>query len=109
MCIRDRLKGYEIGESSRASVGSNIVNLLQLEKGEKVTSMIRVRPEDEGKFVCMVTEQGVIKRTELSAYRNVRKMGLKMCIRDRLSGRAARNFASQGQQRSIVLSLKLAE
>ena len=71
-----RLKGYEIGESSRASVGSNIVNLLQLEKGEKVTSMIRVRPEDEGKFVCMVTEQGVIKRTELSAYRNVRKMGL---------------------------------
>ena len=38
--------------------------------------MIRVRPEDEGKFVCMVTEQGVIKRTELSAYRNVRKMGL---------------------------------
>lgn len=69
-------KGYEIGESSRASVGSNIVNLLQLEKGEKVTSMIRVRPEDEGKFVCMVTEQGVIKRTELSAYRNVRKMGL---------------------------------
>ena len=71
-----RLKGYEISESSRASVGSNIVNLLQLEKGEKVTSMIRVRPEDEGKFVCMVTEQGVIKRTELSAYRNVRKMGL---------------------------------
>ena len=71
-----RLKGYEIGESSRASVGSNIVNLLQLEKGEKVTSMIRVRPEDEGKFVCMVTEQGVIKRTELSAYRNVRKIGL---------------------------------
>ena len=71
-----RLKGYEIGEGSRASVGQNIVNLLQLEKGEKVTSMIRVRPEDEGKFVCMVTEQGVIKRTELSAYRNVRKMGL---------------------------------
>ncbi len=71
-----RLKGYEISESSRASVGSNIVNLLQLEKGEKVTSMIRVRPENEGKFVCMVTEQGVIKRTELSAYRNVRKMGL---------------------------------
>ena len=71
-----RLKGYEISESSRTSVGQNIVNLLQLEKGEKVTSMIRVRPEDEGKFVCMVTEQGVIKRTELSAYRNVRKMGL---------------------------------
>ena len=71
-----RLKGYEIGEGSRASAGQNIVNLLQLEKGEKVTSMIRVRPEDEGKFVCMVTEQGVIKRTELSAYRNVRKMGL---------------------------------
>ena len=71
-----RMKGYEIGESSRASLGSNIVNLLQLEKGEKVTSMIRTTPEDEGKYLCMVTRNGIIKRTELSAYRNVRKSGL---------------------------------
>ena len=71
-----RLKGYEIGESSRTSLGSNIVNLLQLEKEEKVTSMIRVTPEDDEKFLCMVTKNGIIKRTELSAYRNVRKSGL---------------------------------
>ncbi|MBS4784681.1 MAG: DNA gyrase subunit A [Clostridiales bacterium] len=71
-----RMKGYEIGESSRASLGSNIVNLLQLEKGEKVTSMIRTTPGDEGKYLCMVTRNGIIKRTELSAYRNVRKSGL---------------------------------
>ena len=71
-----RLKGYEIGESGRSSVGTNIVNLLQLESGEEVTAMIRVRPEDEGKYLCMVTEQGVIKRTELAAYKNLRKGGL---------------------------------
>ena len=71
-----RLKGYEIGESSRTSLGSNIVNLLQLEKEEKVTSMIRVTEEDADKFLCMVTVNGIIKRTELSAYRNVRKSGL---------------------------------
>ena len=71
-----RLKGYEIGESGRSSVGTNIVNLLQLESGEQVTAMIRVRPEDEGKYLCMVTEQGVIKRTELAAYKNLRKGGL---------------------------------
>ena len=71
-----RLKGDEIGESGRSSVGTNSVNLLQLESGEQVTAMIRVRPEDEGKYLCMVTEQGVIKRTELAAYKNLRKGGL---------------------------------
>lgn len=71
-----RMKGYEIAESSRTSKGINIVNLLPLEAGEKVTSTIKVGDFDEDKFLCMVTKNGTIKRTELSAFRNIRKSGL---------------------------------
>ena len=71
-----RLKGYEIPESSRASRGNNIVNILPVEKDEKITSMIRVGELDEDSYLVMVTKNGVIKRTQLSAYRNVRKGGI---------------------------------
>ena len=71
-----RLKGYEIAESSRASKGINMINLLPLEKDEKITSMIRMSEFEEDSFLVMVTKQGVIKRTETSSYRNVRKGGL---------------------------------
>ena len=70
-----RLKGYTIAESSRTSKGTNIVNLLQLAEGEKVTNMI-CRPRDaEQGFVTMVTKQGLIKRTPLEQYANMRKTG----------------------------------
>lgn len=73
-----RLKGYEIAEGSRSSRGTNIVNLLQIDPNEKVTSMIKVTAAeyDEDRYLVMVTRKGIIKRTHLSAYRNVRKMGL---------------------------------
>lgn len=73
-----RLKCYEVPEGSRTSKGMNIANLLQLSPEERVTSMIRV-PEfdDEESYLVMVTRQGIIKRTELSAYRNVRKIGVR--------------------------------
>ncbi len=72
-----RLKGYEIPEGSRTSKGINIVNLLPLEGDEKITGMIRVRREYEQEmYLVMVTKQGLIKRTELSAFDNVRKKGL---------------------------------
>ncbi len=71
-----RLKGYEIAESSRAGRGSHIVNLLPIEKEEKITAAIRVGEMDEESFLVMVTGQGTIKRTELSAYKNIRKAGL---------------------------------
>jgi DNA gyrase subunit A len=71
-----RLKCYEILEGSKASRGANIVNLLQLEPDEKVTSMIKTPDFDEGKFLVFITENGTIKRTALSAYKNVRKSGL---------------------------------
>ncbi len=71
-----RLKAYEIAESQRTSRGSNIVNLLELEKDEKISSMIKVENFDEGNFLVMVTKNGIIKRTDLSAYKNGRKSGL---------------------------------
>ncbi len=72
-----RLKGYEIPEGSRTSKGINIVNLLPLEGDEKITGMIRVKREYEHEmYLVMVTKQGLIKRTELSAFDNVRKKGL---------------------------------
>lgn len=71
-----RLKGYEVAECSRTARGSNIVNLLPLEAGEKITSMIKVAAFDEDRYLVMVTRQGTVKRTQLSLYKNVRKGGL---------------------------------
>lgn len=72
-----RLKGYEIPEGSRQSKGMNIVNLLPVEDGEKVSAMIKV-PEfgEDNYYLCMLTKNGIIKRTELDAYKNVRKNGV---------------------------------
>ena len=72
-----RLKGYEIPEGSRQSKGMNIVNLLPVEDGERVSAMIRV-PEfgEDNYYLCMLTRNGIIKRTELDAYKNVRKNGV---------------------------------
>ena len=71
-----RLKGYEVPEASRNSRGINIVNVLPLENDEKISAMIRLPKDDEGKFLCMVTRKGIIKRSALELYRNVRKSGL---------------------------------
>lgn len=71
-----KLKCYEIPEGSRTSRGMNIMNLLPLQPEEKVTSMIRVTGFDEDKYLVMVTKNGVIKRTKLSAYDTARKGGL---------------------------------
>ena len=73
-----RQKGYTIAEGSRTSKGMNIVNLLQLAEGEKVTNMLRqsAQADQEGGFVTMVTKQGLIKRTPLEQYANIRKSGL---------------------------------
>ena len=70
------MKGYEIPEGSRTSKGMNIVNLLSVETDEKISAMIRV-PEIEGdQYLVMVTRKGIIKRTRLDAYKNVRKNGV---------------------------------
>lgn len=71
-----KLKGYEIPESSRTSKGLNVVNLLPLENGETVSTMVRVPKEEDRAFLCMVTRNGIIKRTALEQYNNIRKNGI---------------------------------
>lgn len=71
-----RLKTYEIGESSRASKGTNIVNLLPITGEEKIAAMIKMSRFDEDMYLVMMTKKGIIKRTHLSQYRNVRRSGL---------------------------------
>ena len=72
-------KVYEIPEGSKQSRGTNIVNLLQLGEGERVTSMIKTADFAENKFFICVTKSGKIKRTPLSAFKNIRRHGLR-CI-----------------------------
>ena len=71
-----KLKCYEIPEGSRTSRGMNIKNLLPLQADEKISSMIRVTDFDGDKYLVMVTKNGIIKRTRLSAYDTARKGGL---------------------------------
>ena len=71
-----KLKGYEIPEGSKTSKGTNIVNILPLESGEKVSAMIQVPKDDEGMYICMVTRKGLIKRSSLDIYRSTRRNGI---------------------------------
>ncbi|MBR3593305.1 MAG: DNA gyrase subunit A [Clostridia bacterium] len=71
-----RMKAYEIPEGSRQSKGMNIVNLLPLMAGEKITHIVPVKDADENSYVVMVTDKGTIKRTKLSAYKNTRSTGI---------------------------------
>lgn len=71
-----RLKGYEIPEGSRTGKGMNIVNLLPIEQEEKIQVMLSAPREESGEYLCMVTRKGVVKRTILSAFKNVRKSGI---------------------------------
>jgi DNA gyrase subunit A len=71
-----RLKGYEIPESSRTGKGMNIVNILPISGEERVSAMIRVPQTEAGSYLCMVTRKGIIKRTRIEAYKNVRKNGV---------------------------------
>ena len=70
------LKGYEIPEGGRMARGTAIVNLLQLDGGEKVTAMIKLPREREGRFLVMATRCGTIKKTALDEFANLRKAGL---------------------------------
>ncbi len=77
-----RLKAYEIPEASRTSRGTAIINLMQLMPGEKITAVIPIKDfnESEGKYLLMATKKGIIKRTPLSEYANVRKSGLSAIV-----------------------------
>ncbi len=71
-----KLKCYEIPDGSKASRGFHFANLLNLQEGERISAMIKTRNFEGDNYIVMVTKHGQIKRTPLSAYRNVRKKGL---------------------------------
>ncbi len=71
-----RLKGYEIPEAGRTSRGTAIINLLQLMPGEKITAVIPIEYYNEDSYLVMATRNGLIKKTPLREYMNVRKIGL---------------------------------
>ncbi|NLK96679.1 MAG: DNA gyrase subunit A [Epulopiscium sp.] len=71
-----RIKAYEIPESSRTARGTAIINLLQLDPDENITAVIPVREYKEGTYLLMVTKKGLIKKTSIMEYENIRKGGL---------------------------------
>ena len=75
-------KGYQIPEASRTAKGTHLNNIFQFEPGEKVTTMIHGRDYDENGYLFMVTKNGTVKRTEKSAFRNIRAVGLRVLTLD---------------------------
>ena len=71
-----KLKGYQIPEASRTSKGMNVINLLPIEQEERLTAMVKVPKDSEREYLCMVTRNGVIKRTALNQYDHIRKTGI---------------------------------
>lgn len=71
-----RLKAYEIPEAGRTARGTAIINLLQIQPGEKITAVIPIRAFEEGKYLMMATKRGLVKKTPVTEYANVRKTGL---------------------------------
>jgi DNA gyrase subunit A len=71
-----RIKAYEIPEGSRTSKGMNLINILPLMQGEKITIILPASELDEEKYIAMVTKKGTIKRTKVSEFRNTRKSGI---------------------------------
>jgi len=71
-----RLKTYEIPEAGRTARGTAIVNLIQLTSGEKVTAVIPVREFEEDHYLFMATKNGMVKKTQITEYQNIRRTGL---------------------------------
>lgn len=71
-----RLKAYEIPEASRTARGTAIINLMQLCPGEKITAVIPISEYQEGNYLFMATKKGIVKKTQICEYANIRKTGL---------------------------------
>lgn len=96
-----RLKGYMIPEAGRTAKGTNIVNLLPIEQGEKISAIIHLREFDDEHFLTMVTKKGTIKRTALSDYNTARRGGLRAIVLDE-DDELVRVKMTDGQQTLIV-------
>ena len=71
-----RLKAYEIPEAGRTARGTAIINLLQLQAGEKITAVLSLKDYSQGQYLFMATKSGIVKKTPIQDYANVRKTGL---------------------------------
>ncbi len=71
-----RLKGYELPEAGRAAKGTNLVNILPLDPGEKIQAVMPIKEFEADKFLVMATKDGLIKKTDLTEYSSIRKNGL---------------------------------
>ncbi len=71
-----RMKAYEIPETSRTARGTAIINLMQLQPGEKITAVIPISEYQEGNYLFMTTKKGIVKKTQIREYANIRKTGL---------------------------------
>lgn len=77
-----RARGFEIPESGRTAKGTNLINILPLEQGERVTSMIPVKEFTKGSYMVMATRNGTVKKTAMTEYANIRKNGVNAIILD---------------------------
>jgi DNA gyrase, A subunit len=77
-----RARGFEVPESGRTAKGTNLINILPLEQGERVTSMIPVKEFTKGSYMVMATRNGTIKKTAMTEYANIRKNGVNAIILD---------------------------
>ncbi len=71
-----RMKAYEIPETSRTARGTAIINLMQLQPGEKITAVIPISEYQDGNYLFMATKKGIVKKTHIREYANIRKTGL---------------------------------
>lgn len=99
------LKGYEIPETSRTAKGTNLVNLIQIQSDEKVTAMLKCGVEDMDKYIIMITKKGILKRTEVYNFRNMRKSGL-IAVNLNEGDMLETVKMSEGEQDIIVASKK---
>ena len=100
-----RLKAYEIPESSRTARGTAIVNLLQLLPDEKITAMIPIREYKEGRYLFMATKNGIVKKTQIKEYENIRKSGL--AVINLREGDELIEVKSTNNKKDIILVTKL--
>lgn len=98
------LKAYQIAEASRQARGTALINLLKLDKGEKITAVLQVREYNPSKFLFMATRKGIVKKVQLSEFNTTRKLGviaLKLDDDDELIG-----VKQTDGQKQIVIGTK---
>ncbi|TZE80771.1 DNA gyrase subunit A [Calorimonas adulescens] len=99
-----RLRSFDIPEESRQAKGTALVNLIQLRPGEKVNAVLPVRSFDESSAILMVTRTGLIKKTDLNEYGNVRKTGIKALSLEENDELISVRLAESGQE--IIIGTK---